>query len=105
LPPELTANPKSSAPFTPTVKSPSPVGLDAPYVSPTASDGEHWSQLVYADTLARLQAGENNVIDALYEQLETVCIQAALHHTQGHKSEAALRLGLGRNTLARKAKK
>ncbi len=64
-----------------------------------------WQQLVYVDTLARLQAGENNVIDTLYTQLETVCISAALEHTQGHKSEAAQRLGLGRNTLARKAKK
>jgi two-component system nitrogen regulation response regulator GlnG len=105
LPPELNASPKASAPLAPTVKSPSPVGVTLPYVVPTALDGVHWSQLVYADTLARLQAGENNVIDALYEQLETVCIQAALNHTQGHKSEAAMRLGLGRNTLARKAKK
>ena len=45
------------------------------------------------------------MIDTLYEQLETICINAALEHTKGHKSEAAQRLGLGRNTLARKAKK
>ncbi len=68
----------------------------------TASD---WQSIVHAETLYRLQLGENNVIDTLYEQLETVCINAALEHTKGRKSEAAQRLGLGRNTLARKAKK
>jgi two-component system, NtrC family, nitrogen regulation response regulator GlnG len=66
--------------------------------------GANWMQLVYADTTTRLQAGENNVIDTLYQQLESVCINAALAHTNGHKSEAAQRLGLGRNTLARKVK-
>jgi two-component system, NtrC family, nitrogen regulation response regulator GlnG len=64
-----------------------------------------WQTIVYQETLSRLQAGENNVIDTLYEQLETVCINAALEFTMGHKSQAAQRLGLGRNTLARKAKK
>jgi two-component system, NtrC family, nitrogen regulation response regulator GlnG len=73
-------------------------------LSASTEAGESWQQLVYADTLARLQAGESNVIDTLYTQLETVCINAALVHTSGHKSEAAQRLGLGRNTLARKAK-
>jgi two-component system, NtrC family, nitrogen regulation response regulator GlnG len=66
--------------------------------------GANWMQLVFADTTTRLQAGEINIIDTLYQQLESVCINAALAHTKGHKSEAAQRLGLGRNTLARKAK-
>jgi two-component system nitrogen regulation response regulator GlnG len=72
---------------------------------PPAQGATDWQTIVYQETLSRLQAGENNVIDTLYEQLETVCINAALEFTKGHKSEAAQRLGLGRNTLARKAKK
>jgi two-component system nitrogen regulation response regulator GlnG len=72
---------------------------------PPAQGATDWQTIVYQETLSRLQVGENNVIDTLYEQLETVCINAALEFTKGHKSEAAQRLGLGRNTLARKAKK
>ena len=64
----------------------------------------HWQDLIAQDTLHRLQAGENNIIDTLYTQLESACIRAALGFTQGHKSEAATRLGLGRNTLARKSR-
>ncbi len=112
LPPEL-INTASATPIAaPTLQATTPQGTasmpaiaSAAPVEGTAKAGTHWTNLVYADTLARLQAGENNVIDTLYEQLETVCINAALAHTQGHKSEAAQRLGLGRNTLARKAKK
>jgi two-component system nitrogen regulation response regulator GlnG len=118
LPPELIAKSSIAAAVAPTTPTPTAVPASsaiAPIIAPItapasaltgfAPEGAHWSHLVYADTLARLQAGESNVIDTLYEQLETVCINAALEHTKGHKSEAAQRLGLGRNTLARKAKK
>ena len=106
LPPELIAAP-SAAIVSTAAPAPAASFTSAPAVltSGDAATIEHWTQLVYADTLARLQAGESNVIDTLYEQLETICINAALEHTKGHKSEAAQRLGLGRNTLARKAKK
>lgn len=62
-----------------------------------------WQSLVHQDTLAQLARGDSGIIDVLYLQLEKAAIAAALIHTQGHKSEAADRLGLGRNTLARKA--
>ena len=35
---------------------------------------------------------------------EKVLLERALHHTRGHKQEAAKRLGWGRNTLTRKLK-
>jgi two-component system, NtrC family, nitrogen regulation response regulator GlnG len=106
LPPELIAAP-SAANVSTAAPAPTASFTSAPaaFSSVDSASIEHWTQLVYADTLARLQAGESNVIDTLYSQLETTCINAALEHTKGHKSEAAQRLGLGRNTLARKAKK
>ena len=35
-------------------------------------------------------------------RLDRVLLDAALAHTQGHRGEAAARLGLGRNTVTRK---
>lgn len=114
LPPELLGLPlglqgvmKASAPIVSERAMDNAPPPPSNFAAPQGDDSSaatHWTQLVYADTLARLQAGENNVIDTLYTQLETACIEAALEHTKGHKSQAALRLGLGRNTLARKAK-
>jgi two-component system, NtrC family, nitrogen regulation response regulator GlnG len=36
------------------------------------------------------------------ERLDRILLDVALAHTQGHRSEAANRLGLGRNTITRK---
>ncbi|WP_275895362.1 helix-turn-helix domain-containing protein, partial [Vibrio cholerae] len=37
-------------------------------------------------------------------EFERILLEAALHHTNGHKQEAAKVLGWGRNTLTRKLK-
>ena len=42
------------------------------------------------------------LLDAAQPQFERVLIRAALKRTQGHRQEAAKRLGWGRNTLTRK---
>ena len=52
-----------------------------------------------AQLLAR---GQSEVMDVLSRQFETVVIKAALKHTHGRKNDAALRLGIGRNTITRK---
>lgn len=75
----------------------------SPAIPPQPSAGDHWQDGLFSEALVRLQAGETGVIDVLYAKLEKAVIRAALQHTQGHKSEAAQLLGLGRNTLARKA--
>jgi two-component system nitrogen regulation response regulator GlnG len=52
-----------------------------------------------AQSLAR---GEPDVGDRLQHEFERTLIRGALAHTGGHRMEAAVRLGWGRNTLTRK---
>ena len=108
LPPEFDIAIGEKALQTLTSAEPLPVSATPPAANPgataRASIPQSWIEGVAQDTTQRLNAGENNIIDTLYAQLETACIQAALAYTKGHKSDAATRLGLGRNTLARKAK-
>jgi two-component system nitrogen regulation response regulator GlnG len=41
-------------------------------------------------------------MDALGRQFESTLIKVALKHTHGRKNDAAVRLGIGRNTITRK---
>ena len=45
-----------------------------------------------------------NVLDITNSKIEKIVIKAALEKTNGKKNEAAILLGLGRNTLAKKIK-
>ena len=49
-----------------------------------------------------LQAGEPMVWDTLTREFEAQLIRAALETTRGRRIEAALKLGIGRNTITRK---
>jgi two-component system nitrogen regulation response regulator GlnG len=49
-----------------------------------------------------LAAGEPQVWDHLMRQFETSLIRAALDSTRGRRIEAAVKLGIGRNTITRK---
>ena len=51
-----------------------------------------------------LSSGKSNIIEQALPEFEKVLLESALQHTQGHKQEAAKRLGWGRNTLTRKLK-
>nr|WP_308389086.1 nitrogen regulation protein NR(I) [Acidithiobacillus sp. AMEEHan] len=78
-----------------------------PSSSPTADEGERkasgdWRSLLRQEAAARLQDGDNAVLDALLPDFERVLLQAALDASHGHKQLAAERLGWGRNTIARK---
>ena len=55
----------------------------------------HWAD-------AELAAGADALLPRAVERLEQVLLQTALSASGGHKQEAARRLGVGRNTLARK---
>ena len=46
--------------------------------------------------------GSPEVMDALGRQFESALIKTALQHTHGRKNDAAVRLGIGRNTITRK---
>jgi two-component system, NtrC family, nitrogen regulation response regulator GlnG len=52
----------------------------------------------------QLAAGKMDIAKQAIPALESLMIEAALEHTHGRKHEAAILLGLGRNTLTRKLK-
>jgi len=67
--------------------------------APAATDWIAALELVANDAFNR---GEKGIMENLTHQFERALISQALKHTAGRKIEAALLLGLGRNTLTRK---
>jgi two-component system nitrogen regulation response regulator GlnG len=63
-----------------------------------------WQELLADWADEQLQGGKNDILDQALLHFERVLLDRALHHTHGHKQEAAKRLGWGRNTLTRKLK-
>jgi two-component system nitrogen regulation response regulator GlnG len=72
--------------------------------SPGAAPGGEgdWQQVLDRELAAALARGERAVGDRLEREFERTLILRALAHTGGHRMEAALWLGWGRNTLTRK---
>ncbi|MBE1300036.1 MAG: nitrogen regulation protein NR(I) [Alteromonadaceae bacterium] len=77
---------------------------NAPVTSITSSEEKSWQELLsqWADT--QLQSGKSEILDNAVAECEKILLERALHHTHGHKQDAAKRLGWGRNTLTRKLK-
>ncbi len=63
-----------------------------------------WQESLKAWVNNELAQGSSNIIDNALPEFEKILLNCALKHTQGHKQEAAKRLGWGRNTLTRKLK-
>ena len=61
-----------------------------------------WLTHLTSEVERRLKAGTPDVMDALAKEFESAVIRAALKHTRGRRIDAALRLGVGRNTITRK---
>src|SRR5690606_13101797 len=69
-----------------------------------------WSQLLEREVSAQLAAqpahvdegAHSDLMDRLAREFEGTIIRAALRHTRGRRIDAALRLGIGRNTITRK---
>ncbi len=76
--------------------------LTAPAAISGRSNAEEWERLLGAWIQAKLAAGENDLHGQARTRLDRVVLDAALAHTKGHRSDAAARLGLGRNTVTRK---
>ncbi len=76
----------------------SPAGLNA------TVNREHgsWISLLESEAASLLASGKPEVMDALGRQFEAALIKTALKHTHGRKNDAAIRLGIGRNTITRK---
>ncbi len=90
-----------------------------PYVSPAHSVSEahvtqgsdsgrngvdklHWVTLLENEAAQMLSEERPEVMDILGRQFEAALIKIALKHTHGRKNDAAVRLGIGRNTITRK---
>jgi two-component system nitrogen regulation response regulator GlnG len=67
---------------------------------PSGTDG--WIGLLELQAARMLSDGQIEVMDVLGKQFETALIRTALKHTHGRKNDAAIRLGIGRNTITRK---
>lgn len=67
-----------------------------------AAAGGNWISLLETEAATLLANGQPEVMDVLVRQFESALIKMALKHTHGRKNDAALRLGIGRNTITRK---
>ena len=66
------------------------------------AEKSNWATLLEIEASLMLANGQPEVMDALGRQFESTLIRAALRHTHGRKNDAAVRLGIGRNTITRK---
>ncbi|WP_299794977.1 nitrogen regulation protein NR(I) [uncultured Shewanella sp.] len=73
---------------------------------PVNQSGEmtDWQESLKSWINQRLKDGESNLLTEVQPAFERILLETALEHTNGHKQEAAKRLGWGRNTLTRKLK-
>jgi two-component system nitrogen regulation response regulator GlnG len=72
-------------------------------VPPTAAaPAQAWDEQLVQWARAQLEQGRPDLHADALERFERALFDAALAHTGGRRAEAAARLGLGRNTLARK---
>ena len=70
--------------------------------APAAAPPSGWEQGLADETRSLLEQGREQIWAGLAQRFEAVLIDAALQLSQGRRAEAAQRLGMGRNTLARK---
>ncbi|WP_211443402.1 nitrogen regulation protein NR(I) [Collimonas humicola] len=81
-----------------------PYAETAPAAVPAqgASERQSWISLLETEAASMLSNGDADVMDVLGRQFESALIKIALRHTHGRKNDAAVRLGIGRNTITRK---
>ncbi|SUI85684.1 nitrogen regulation protein NR(I) [Shewanella morhuae] len=70
----------------------------------TAKGSQDWQSALTEWIDQKLSEGNNDLLTEVQPAFERILLETALRHTQGHKQEAAKRLGWGRNTLTRKLK-
>jgi len=97
LPPELLQSAKKQGA--------NPVQEDAPEGRAATDSGNmlvSWQNMLEHEAATMLESNQPDVMDALARQFESILIRSALKFTHGKKNEAAIRLGIGRNTITRK---
>ena len=78
-------------------------GGDAAYaVAVEPAGSANWIVLLENEAAQMLAQERPEVMDILGRQFEAALIKIALKHTHGRKNDAAVRLGIGRNTITRK---
>ncbi len=77
-------------------------GRRPPAAGDAAVAPAHWDRALAAWARQRLAEGASGLHAEARERLDAVLLEAALACTDGHRGEAAARLGLGRNTVTRK---
>lgn len=71
---------------------------------PSSANNDDWQEYLRRWVNEQLTQDKSDIIDLALPMFERILLESALFHTQGHKQEAAKRLGWGRNTLTRKLK-
>jgi len=112
LPPEILGQASPAIPSVPSAHSVllnASVGADlpshvpiAPHWAAQSSSQMPWELGLQAEAAALLREDRQDVWDVLSQRFEGVLIQAALTATRGRRIEAAVKLGIGRNTITRK---
>lgn len=70
----------------------------------STSTDESWQNLLSHWMDQELAKGRSGILDDAMPEFEKIMLERALIYTEGHKQEAAKKLGWGRNTLTRKLK-
>ncbi|MGL6124299.1 MAG: nitrogen regulation protein NR(I) [Shewanella sp.] len=73
-------------------------------VTHMAKSSQDWQSALTEWIDQKLSEGNSDLLTDIQPAFERILLETALRHTQGHKQEAAKRLGWGRNTLTRKLK-
>jgi len=68
----------------------------------SAASPDGWLSLLELQAAGMLSSGQQEVMAVLGRQFESALIRTALKYTHGRKNDAAIRLGIGRNTITRK---
>jgi len=79
-----------------------PGGLVFEAAAPVNGSAPGWIGLLELQAASMLGSGQQEVMAVLGRQFESALIKTALKHTHGRKNDAAVRLGIGRNTITRK---
>ena len=74
----------------------------APVMVGAPQERSNWVSMLETEAAQMLSSGQPEVMDALGRLFESALIKTALKHTHGRKNDAAIRLGIGRNTITRK---
>ena len=73
-----------------------------PALRDARDEATQWRQALSTWARAQLDAGVQDLHAAAKRDFDRVLLQAALDHSEGHRGDAAQKLGLGRNTVTRK---